>query len=103
MIRAKTTWAQEGEKNTAYFIGFEKSNYKNRLMTKLIDSQNQKITDPTKVLEFEQNYYKNVYQHQSYDSTQSKNFLTNENIPKINANESNMCDEDLTLYEFKKP
>ena len=35
MIRSKARWVELGEKNSKYFCGIEKRNYKNKTITKL--------------------------------------------------------------------
>ena len=50
ILRSKSQWVEEGEKNTAYFLRLEKQNYCNKLITK-IKKEDKTITNPVDILE----------------------------------------------------
>ena len=106
IIRSKVQWTEEGEKCTSYFLRLEKSNYNNKHITKLIDIDNNQITDPKTILEMEKNFYEKLYQaksppHDEYRESEASIF--NElDLPQINENEKEKCDELLSDNELLK-
>jgi hypothetical protein len=50
-----------GEKNTKFFLNLEKRNYKNKCITKLIDENEETISDDDEILKYEAKFYKNLY------------------------------------------
>ena len=49
ILRSKTKWSEEGEKNTKYFLNLEKRNYNKKTIKKLIGANGDEITDPKKI------------------------------------------------------
>ena len=45
LIRAKVDWAEHGERNTKFFLNLEKRNYDMKCITKLIDENEEEISD----------------------------------------------------------
>ena len=45
ILRSKAKWAEEGEKNTKYFLNLEKRNYNNTCINILFNKDNEEITD----------------------------------------------------------
>ena len=50
ILRSKSQWVEEGEKNTAYFLWLDKQNYCNKLITQ-IQKEDKIITNPVDILE----------------------------------------------------
>lgn len=71
LIRSKANWAAKGEKNSKYFLSLEKRNYVNKLMPKLVTSDNKELT--------EQNDINNTMK----TSTPQKERYSTVNIPRI--------------------
>ena len=61
MLRSKARWTELGEKNTKYFMGLEKRNYKNRCITKLIKHNNIQIDKPKDILDEGKYFYRKLY------------------------------------------
>ena len=63
IMRSKVQFVEEGEKCTSYFLRLEKSNYINKHISQLKDTQNDTIiTNPQQILDMEREYYKKLYQ-----------------------------------------
>ena len=101
LLRSKADWAESGEKNTKFFLNLEKRNYKNKCITKLVDEQEQELTNSDKILEYEADYYKRLYSEPNVvqNMTNDDLFLS-ETTPKIEDEKSNKCEEDITLQEI---
>ena len=60
ILRSKSQWVEEGEKNTAYFLRLEKQNYCNELITK-IKKEDKIITNPVDILEEGKSFYMKLF------------------------------------------
>jgi hypothetical protein len=92
IFRAKVDWAEMGERNTKYFLNLEKRNYKNKCITKLMDENEEIIEDSDKILEFQAQYYKNLYSNKMTDTNKAidDQFL-DPNTPKLNDENKILC------------
>ena len=108
IFRSKIKWAEQGEKNSKYFLNLEKKNYVNKLITQLKVGDDL-ITDPDKILLEERKYYKNLYTEQLSSTSESyrsafEEFSCN-TLPKLTDENKIQCDEEITekelLYNIK--
>ena len=100
LLRSKAQLIENNEKNTAYFLNIEKRNYKEKYIKKIITDENQTILDPGKILNEEKRFYEQLYT--SEKKTNEKHFeqFFTENIPKLNDQDKDDCDQPITLAEF---
>ena len=61
ILRSKTKWHNEGEKNTKYFLNLEKRQYKQGTIRQLKTNDNDFITTDEKILTECVTFYKNLY------------------------------------------
>jgi hypothetical protein len=102
ILRSKIQWVEEGERNSAFFLRLEKHNYCNKLITKL-NVDKKIITKPKEILEAEKDFYKALYSDKQETCQDSLEYFTkNVNIPKITAEQSNECENDITSEELLK-
>ena len=59
--RARIKWVQEGEKNTKYFLGLEKTNHSNKTMTSVRNSQGKVCKTLEGIMNTQVEYYKALY------------------------------------------
>ena len=105
LIRSKINWAECGEKNTKFFLNLEKRNHDIKCITKLINEKEEEINDPEKFLEYEENFYKNLYsQKQSQETIEDQemaaNMFKDEATPKISEHEKQSCEGAISLEEI---
>ncbi len=94
ILRSKITWAEEGEKNSAFFLNLEKNNYVNKHITQL-NVNGKIITNAKEILEEEKVYYKSLYNENDTTIESERNIsslLNNIRIPKLTTDDSNHCE-----------
>ena len=104
IIRSKAFWAEDGEKNTKYFLNLEKRNYNIRHIKKLICEGNTEITDPNAILQKQKDYYENLYKSKYIKSDNlskiEHSFLNNTNIPKLCELDKAICENPLEKKDY---
>ena len=61
ILRSRCRYEDLGEKPSSYFLKLENRNYTDKVMSKLIDENNEELTDTKDILDFQKQYYKNLY------------------------------------------
>ena len=108
IFRAKLQWVEQGEKITKYFLNLEKQNYNLKYIKKLITNETTALIKPNEILEEERRFYRNLYSTRLPDNQEldqgSPNLLNgqNDNIPKLNDIEKQLCDASLKIEEIAK-
>ncbi len=91
------------ERSSKYFLNLEKRNYKNKNITKLVDSSGVVITDLTLILNEEKNFFQKLFKSSSPPDIETENmkqiFFKNDDIPKLSDRDRDMCEGPLTLAE----
>ena len=98
-IRAKAT-VLENQKDASHYSKQEKRNYKICHITNLEKDNGEEITDPTKILEETQLFYKKLYCETASTDFFDEHFL--DGIPKLNEIDANTCEEEITIDECGK-
>ena len=95
MLRAKSIWVEQGEKNTKYFLGLEKHKSKAKCMTKIAEND-KTTTDPDRILELQHDFYAKLYKK---DPEIEFNYVLNNPI-QIDSTEKIILELELTLDEI---
>ena len=103
ILRSKALFAEEGEKNSKYFLNLEKRNYNNKHMKSVIDSKGNVINTPENILEEQASFFEKLYTSNKCIE-ESKNltteFLETDDIPKLNEEQSKFLNSSLTVMEL---
>ena len=91
IIRSKSQWYNEGEKNSAYFLNLEKRHCKQGTIHQLKINDTDFVTSDRDILSECTAFYKNLYTSKNPDSFQST-FLSEVNF-------TSLTDEEKTIYE----
>ena len=103
IMRSRVQWAEQGEKNTKYFLNMEKRNYNKRYIKKLETGYGLEITDPSEILNEQKKFYSDLYSSSNLNvrsNNAADKTLSNIPIPKLNNLEKKLCDENLTISEI---
>ena len=85
MIRSRAEQIEYDEKPTKFFLHFEKQNFTNKQMTKLVNDDNVVVTDPEKVADKQQHFYEKLYSKERNlpDREHIREKLDNLNTPAL--------------------
>ena len=103
LLRSHIDWHEYGEQPTKYFCSLEKSKYVNKTVYK-IEKDGILITDQTKILPEMAQYYESLYSSKIDTMTMEHEdiFFDENNILKINLEQSDSCEGLITLGEIKE-
>ena len=102
ILRSKTTFYEEREKTSKYFLSLEKSNKIKSSLRKLKWSEqfNEVTVDPKCITAELRNFYSELYTPTSLKSeTECMDYLRSLNLPKLSNNGRLSCEGKLTLQE----
>ena len=100
-IRARTKFIADGEKNTAYFLGLEKTQGNLKTLDKIRKDDGQIVTNHTDIMTEITRFYKQRYTKTvEFSETAAEHFLQNTNIPKITDEERENLEGLLTEDEI---
>ena len=110
ILRSKSKWYNEGEKNTKYFLSLEKRHFKQGTISQLKLDDNTLVTSDKEILSECESFYKNLYASKIEKSSQSNFFPARKrNFLKLYGstglqrylNRKRMCGS-LKMYGFRK-
>jgi exonuclease III len=101
-IRSKAEHIERNEKSSTYFLNIEKRNYKMKHIKKLNISETETITEPASILEEELRFYTELYGENPKIKTDQSKVFFNEDVPKLDEYESNLCEQPITNEECAK-
>ena len=100
IIRSRTKWYEEGEKNTKYFLKLEQRNANNKVINRLDLPDGTTTSDPNKILNAQKLFYEKLYkskQNQAEDTV-----FDDLNLPKIPAQIKENIQHPITEAEILK-
>ena len=94
ILRSKSRWHEEGERNTKYFFCLEKRNHDNKTITKIKVGEDSYTEYQFEILEEQKNFYESLYRSSNINS---KNFGTSpffnpENVTTLTEEEMKSCE-----------
>lgn len=102
-IRSKEKWIQEGDKNTKYFLGLEKSRANSKLFPSMELDNGEIVVDQFDILQEQRKYYENIYgSNHSHAQENTDTFLQGCDVPTINNEEMKACEGAINVEEATK-
>ena len=99
-IRSRSHWIKEGERNTKYFFGLEKSHQSNNVIKRLVKNENIHVNTNNDILGEMCNFYENLYTSKYINDNDIDNYLqTIDNEKILNDEEKLFCDKFPSLEE----
>jgi hypothetical protein len=91
-IRSRVQWVEQGEKNTKYFLGLEKTRQTRKTINSLYDENGVVTRQQTKILQLSKSYYENLYKSTHPNIEEVKTYIDNAKInKKLRMEESLIC------------
>ena len=111
ILRSKTRWYNEGEKNTKYFLNLEKRHYKQGTISEIKVNDREFVNSHEEILIECVSFYKNLYSPKSmtYDQNETTFFPKREHESAFHDHEQTACEGALTeknpsnIWEPKRP
>ena len=98
MFRSKVKWYEEGETNSKYFYALEKARYNAKTCYKIIDDQEQELTETSQILQFQRTFYQQLYsldQHVKFT-------MVNESLVRVPEEVQQEQGKQITLLDLEK-
>ena len=101
ILRSKSQWYNEGEKNTKYFLNLEKRHCKQGTITQLKVNDNDLICTDKEVLKECESFYQNLQSSKVATNNQDEAFFfpQQENRTVLNSDEQPLCEGELSIKE----
>jgi hypothetical protein len=102
-IRSKEKWIQEGEKNTKFFLGLEKSRANCKLFPNIELDNSDIVFEQFDILKAQRDYYKNIYDRRhTHEQEMTDMFVQGCDVPKITNAEMKGCEGNINVNEASK-
>ena len=96
ILRSKSRWYNEGEKNTKYFLNLEKRHCKQATITQLKVSEDDSISTDKEILLEGENFYKNLYTSKVDTNKNADAFFPPlEEQKRLSQEEQSLCEKAL--------
>ena len=101
IVRSKSRWYNEGEKNTKYFLNLEKRHFNKKTIKSLQLADYGIIKTDSEILQEAESFYRQLYSSYSpqVDDTYTNIFFPEENTVMLDEQEQNECEGLLTEAE----
>ena len=101
ILRSKSQWYNEGEKNTKYFLNLEKRHCKQGAITQLKVNDNDLICTDKEILKEYKSFYQNLYRSKEATANQDGVFFCpqQEDRTLLNSDEQSLCEGELSIKE----
>ncbi|CAC5391801.1 unnamed protein product [Mytilus coruscus] len=101
ILRSKSQWALETDRNTAYFLKLEKYRQNKNVISEIKDRDGKIVTETNDLLDVIHDYYKHLFSCVSIDMHSVDKLLNNVNV-KIDDEDVEMCDNEINIEEIEK-
>ena len=100
IVRTKSKWIAEGERNTKYFFNLEKRNYQKKCISR-VQTENGIITDAKCILEEERSFYLRLYTSNN-TGVSSFPLIDTLNLPKLDFSDRSDLGEQISEISEKE-
>ena len=99
-VRSRIKWVEQGEKNTKYFLGLEKSRQTRKTITSLYNDKGEITDNQSEILQISKSYYENLYKSTNPNPEEICDYINETKITKkLTKKESSVCDGELSIDE----
>ncbi|KXJ07205.1 Transposon TX1 uncharacterized 149 kDa protein [Exaiptasia diaphana] len=103
IIRSKVKWFEEGEKSSKYFLSLEKKRKSKTHVRKLINRDDEVITDPESILSNLGNYYNQIFESKNSNTEdECLKFVNQAKTKRLSEENKKNIEVKLTIQECYK-
>ena len=104
IVRSRTEWLTYGEKPTNFFCGLENKNYVNKTIKKIVNNNNESITNQKEILKTVKQYYDDLFSNKDHElqDVDMESLFENEHITKLTDKQKNSIEQPITIAEISK-
>ena len=100
VLRSKSVWYNEGEKNTKYFLSLEKRHFKQGTISQLKINEQDFVFSDKEILAECESFYSKLYTSQGNSTElETSNFFFSKRDNRLNDEQQKVCEGDLTKKE----
>ena len=101
--RARVKWVEEGEKNTKYFLGLEKSRANAKIMEEVYNENGTLVSKQSEIVNVQKRYFSNLYKDKVNSQgleQKVEQFIRTTTIPTLSEEQKNSCEGQVTESEL---
>ena len=103
ILRSRCQWHEKGEKSNKYFLTLESRNKTHKTMNKLQKEDGHYTVDPQEIRNMQAQFYQSLYRKKPVkDVQETKEYMSQITVPKLDQDERDSCEGQLTLEECEK-
>ncbi|KAL9967304.1 hypothetical protein ACROYT_G025504 [Oculina patagonica] len=100
ILRSKTRWYNEGEKNSSYFFNLEKRHFKRKVLCQLRQADNTTLTSDHDILQECVNFYSDLYSSRTIQNNKEDlDFFPRDNSVRLDEDCKDSCEGLLSANE----
>lgn len=101
-IRSRAKWVDEGEKPTKYFCHLESRNFLNKIIKKVVVSEEKTLYNQLEIMDEVKSFYENLFKNADYDLSDIdlESTIQPHNIPKLDKSTSKILDQNFSEGEI---
>ena len=97
LLRSRARWVSEGEKVSSYFCNLEKRHYVSKNMARIINQNEDVLTNQKDILQEVHKFYKTLYTDVQVQDCKIRDLV--KEIPRLNEREADNLEGEITLEE----
>ena len=100
IARSRVRWYEQGEKSTAYFLGLEKRNYMNKIITALRNSDSVMCTNQDEIMNSLVSHFTQMFDEQPIEQNSAEAYVDKINLKRLSDEQKKELDKPVTMEEL---
>ena len=100
IARSRVRWYEQGEKSTAYFLGLEKRNYMNKIITALRNSDSVMCTNQDEIMNSLVSHFTQMFDEQPIEQNSAEAYVDKINLKQLSDEQKKELDKPVTMEEL---
>ena len=100
IARSRERWYEQGERCTAYFLGLERRNYMNKVITNLRNSDNEVCRNQNEIMNILVSHFTEMFDEKPIDQNKANDYVDKVGLKQISDKQKQELNKPLTLEEL---